>query len=112
MNDKTASHGGFWIVAVLSLFLAALVGSTLLLGSNQAAIRSAAAEEPSPTPNPTAVPGVMINGTLYAPDAKTVSETGKGMTVAELRAALSMLPDLERAELSEPDLTAEEQVAL
>ena len=112
MKEKTASHGGLWTVVVLSLFLTALVGSTVLLGMHQSAQRSAQGEEPAASPNPTAFPGVMINGTLYAPDTISVSETGKGMTVSELRAALSLLPDLERVELSEPDLTPEEQVAL
>ena len=112
MKEKTASHGGLWTVVVLSLFLTALVGSTVLLGMHQSAQRSAQGEEPAVSPNPTAFPGVMINGTLYAPDTISVSETGKGMTVSELRAALSLLPDLERVELSEPDLTPEEQVAL
>ena len=68
MKEKTASHGGLWTVVVLSLFLTALVGSTVLLGMHQSAQRSAQGEEPAASPNPTAFPGVMINGTNMVGD--------------------------------------------
>lgn len=112
MKDETASRGGHWSILLLTLFIAALVGAIVLIGSEQAAGRSAASAEIAASPNPTAVPGVMINGTLYPLDAQIVSESGAGLTVEELRASLSLLTELERVELSAPDLTAEEQVAL
>lgn len=118
MEEKNASRTGFWKIILFTLFLAALVGATLLIGSRQAAGRSVETADTdadaavSPEPNPSAVPGVIINGRHYLPDAKTVRETGKGLSVAELRASLSLLPQLERVELSDPDLTPGEQVAL
>ena len=114
MEDKTSLRTGLWKTLLLLLFLAALVGATVLVGSRQAAGRSAVPADAgvSLSPNPTAFPGVIINETLYPPDTKIVRETGEGLTVEELRASLSLLTGLERVELSAPELTAEEQIAL
>ena len=109
----------------LHWFLGIVLGSVLLLAAGcarSAGSDASAAAEPVGTPavtapateraNPTATPGVYLDGFFCSENAQVLPLTGRRIPARELAEALSLLPEVRRVEMRDAPYPPEERAML